>query len=144
MAAGEISMAVTGSCLCKKVRYRAATPPIVTRACWCRLCQFIGAGSATVNAAFLKSDLIVDGETRDYVSTADSGSVMHRRFCPTCGVHMFSEAEPRPHLIFVRVGTFDDPELAQPAATIWVVSAPSWACIDPTIARFDGQAPPAG
>jgi len=36
------------------------------------------------------------------------------------------------------------PELAQPAATIWVVSAPSWACIDPTIPRFDGQAPPAG
>src|SRR5271154_200292 len=73
-AAGEISMALTGSCLCKKVRYRAATPPIVARACWCRLCQFIGAGSATVNAAFLKSDLVVEGETKDYVSIADSGS----------------------------------------------------------------------
>jgi hypothetical protein len=137
-------MTVTGSCLCKKVSFRAATAPIRTRACWCRLCQHIGGGSATVNAAFLKSDLVIEGETTDYVSIADSGSVMHRRFCPTCGVPMFSEAEARPHLIFVRVGVFDDPEMARPAATIWVAEAPSWACIDPTIPRFDGQAPPAG
>jgi len=135
-------MAVSGSCLCKAVRYRAATPPIVTRACWCRLCQRIGAGSGTVSAAFLRRDLEIEGETKDYVSIADSGSVMHRRFCPSCGVHLFSEAEPRPHIVFVRVGTFDDPELARPAVTIWAASAPSWACIDGALPRFEGQAPP--
>jgi len=55
---------------------------------------------------------------------------MHRRFCPSCGTPLFSEAEARPHLIFVRVGTFDDPNLATPAMTIWTSSAPRWACID--------------
>jgi len=56
---------------------------------------------------------------------------------------MFSEAEVRPHLIFVRAGTFDDPGLAPPAMTIWAASAPKWACIDAALPRVDGQPPPA-
>ena len=67
---------------------------------------------------------------------------MHRRFCPTCGVHLFSEAESRPHLIFVRVGTLDDRELVRPASTIWTSQAPTWACIDEALPRNDVQPPP--
>ena len=134
----------TGSCLCKAVRYSLNASPLVTRACWCRVCQYFAAGNATINAGFKKDAVKVEGETKDYVSIADSGSVMHRRFCPDCGVHLFSEAESRPHLIFVRVGTFDDPELVRPTANIWTASAPSWACMDEGLPRFDGQPPPAG
>jgi hypothetical protein len=126
------------------VRYEIAAEPIAARTCWCRLCQYIGAGSATVNAAFQKSAITISGEVRDYRSVADSGSVMHRSFCPTCGTHLFSEAEPRPHLIFVRAGTLDDPEIARPLATIWAAEAPSWACFDESIPRIEGQPPPAG
>jgi hypothetical protein len=84
----------------------------------------------------------VEGALTDYVSIADSGNRMHRRFCPTCGTHLFSAAESRPHLIFVRVGALDDPELVRPVATIWTASAPSWACIDPDLPRVEGQPPP--
>jgi len=80
----------------------------------------------------------------DYRSVADSGNVMHRKFCPTCGTPLFSEAEARPHLIFVRAGTLDDPELAQPAGTIWTSQAPTWACIDTRIPSTAAQPPPAG
>ena len=103
---------------------------IVTRVCWCRDCQYIGAGSGTVNACFRTAAFTVTGKTNDYRSVADSGNQMHRRFCPSCGTPLFSEAEARPHLIFVRVGTFDDPTLAEPAMTIWTSSAPHWAQID--------------
>jgi len=68
---------------------------------------------------------------------------MHRRFCPLCGTPLFSEAEARPHLIFVRVGTFDDPNLANPAMTIWTSSAPRWACIDAELPHVVKQPPPA-
>jgi hypothetical protein len=97
-----------------------------------------------VNAAFAKEAVKVVGEMRDFRSVADSGSVMHRRFCPACGLHLFSEAESRPHLLFVRAGTLDAPELARPAATIWTASAPSCACIDDSIPRVEGQPPPIG
>jgi hypothetical protein len=136
-------MDITGGCLCRAVRYRSAAPPIVTRVCWCRLCQYIGAGSGTVNTCFRTETLTVEGELADYRSVADSGSIMHRRFCPRCGVHLFSEAESRPHLVFVRTGTLDDPELAKPAATIWTSAAPSWACIDERLPRTERQPPPA-
>ena len=136
-------MAITGGCLCKAVRYEIAAEPIATRMCWCRLCQYLGAGNATVNVAFPKSAATISGELRDYRSVADSGAVMHRRFCPSCGTPMFSEAEPRPHLIVVRVGTFDDPELGKPVGTIWTKSAPHWACFDEGLPKGDGQALPA-
>lgn len=136
-------MNITGGCLCGAVRYASASAPIITRTCWCRLCQYIGAGSGTVNACFAVEGFTIQGETHDFQSVADSGNAMHRRFCPHCGVHLFSTGEARPHLIFVRAGTLDDPELARPSVTIWTGQAPSWACIDAALPRVEGQpAPP--
>jgi len=136
-------MEITGGCLCKAVRYKSRAAPIVTRMCWCRLCQYIGAGNATVNVCFPSEAVSIEGVLRDYRSIADSGNVMHRRFCPECGTHLFSEAESRPHLLFIRAGTLDDPGLARPAMTIWTSQAPDWACFYEGIPRVEGQPPPA-
>jgi hypothetical protein len=132
---------ITGGCLCRAVRYRTEAHPIITRLCWCRVCQYIAAGNAAVGVCLPSAGMSISGETRDFVSIADSGNTMHRRFCPICGTHLFSEAESRPHLMFVRAGTLDDSEVARPAATIWTASAPSWACIDAALPKFEGQAP---
>lgn len=134
----------TGGCLCGAVRYEIAAEPIITRVCWCRLCQKLGAGGPTVNVCFPADKVTVTGELADHQATAESGNRMHRRFCPSCGVHLFSEAEARPHLVFVRVGSLDDPEIAKPATTIWTSQAPSWACFDPDLPQVEKQPPPAG
>jgi hypothetical protein len=135
-------MNITGGCLCRAVRYRISASPILTRVCWCRLCQYLACGNGTVNVCFPSEALSVEGELRDFPSVADSGNAMHRRFCPACGTQLFSEAEVRPHLIFVRAGTLDDRELARPAATIWTSQAPSWACFDASLPCVAAQAPP--
>lgn len=137
-------MTIEGGCLCRAVRYRITAEPIVTRVCWCRLCQYLGAGSATVNTCFKREAVTIEGKLSDCRSIADSGNIMHRRFCPECGTHLFSEAEARPHLIFIRAGTLDSPEIAKPSATIWTSQAPSWASIDQSLPRFERQPPPAG
>jgi hypothetical protein len=136
-------MEVTGGCLCKQVRYRITAAPIVTRVCWCRACQYLGAGAGTVNVCFPSNAITIEGELKDYRAIADSGNVTHRRFCPSCGTPLFSEAEVRPHLIFVRAGTLDDPEIAKPAANIWTSSAPRWACMDESLPKIERQPPPA-
>jgi len=133
---------IEGGCLCKGVRYRAEAAPLTMRACWCRFCQYIAAGNAAIGLAFPRGAVTITGTMSDYATIADSGSHMHRRFCPTCGVHLFSEAEERPHLIFVRAGTLDDPSLVAPTAVIWAAQAPKWAKIDPDCVRFEGQPPP--
>jgi hypothetical protein len=135
-------MEIKGGCLCRSVRFRITAKPIAMRLCWCRLCQYIAAGNATVNVVFPSDALTVDGELTDWRSVADSGSVMHRRFCPKCGTHVFSASEARPHLVIVRNGALDDSELLRPGATIWTDAAPGWAWIDETLPMHAGQPPP--
>ena len=136
-------MPLTGGCLCKAVRYSISAEPIVTRECWCRVCQYLGAGSSAVNACFPSAAVTVVGALTDHRCTADSGNIMHRSFCPACGTPVFSAAESRPHLLFVRVGTLDDPRAAPPDMAIWTASAPRWACIDAALPQVAGQPPPA-
>jgi len=136
-------MPITGGCLCGNVRYEiVAEGPTAARQCWCRVCQYFSGGGGMVNAVFNKDAIRVTGETRVFTSIADSGAVMRRSFCPTCGTPLFSEAEPRPHLIIVRAGSLDDPNIARPGAVIWAKSAPQWACFDPDLPRAaDGRLP---
>ena len=122
----------TGGCLCGAVRFVVEASPIAVRTCWCRLCQYIGAGSATVNVCFPAEAVNINGELRSYVSIADSGKEMHRSFCPICGTPLFSAAASRPHLLFIRAGALDDRHDLAPAVTIWTSQAPTWACIDPS------------
>ncbi len=135
-------MEITGGCLCGAVRFRISAKPIAARLCWCRLCQYLASGNATVNVVFPSDALSIEGELRDYRSIAASGNVMHRRFCPTCGTQLFSAAESRPHLIIVRNGALDDTELLAPSATIWTSEAPEWAWIDEALPQHAGQPPP--
>ena len=133
---------VEGGCFCGKVRFKSAGEPVASRMCWCRDCQYLAAGSATVNLIFRAEGFEIAGETQDYISTADSGNVMHRRFCPACGTPLFSQSDARPQLVIVRGGALDEPERARPGGVIWTASAPSWACIDPALPATPGQPPP--
>jgi hypothetical protein len=45
-------MTITGGCRCGAVRYSIEAEPLFARHCWCRDCQYIGAGAGTVNVFF--------------------------------------------------------------------------------------------
>jgi len=141
-------MTITGGCLCGAVRYSIEAEPLVTRTCWCRDCQKLAAGSATVNVVFPAEAVQIDGALHDYASTAASGNLMHRGFCPQCGTPVTTGSEARPHLIGIRAGTLDDPEIGKPEITIWTSSAPGWAPIDQSIPQEATQpklsSPPKG
>ncbi|WP_428835051.1 GFA family protein [Sphingomonas endophytica] len=132
---------VTGGCLCGAVRYRLMAEPVAARQCWCRLCQYLAAGSATTNIIVPRDAVTLDGALSDYASVADSGNAMHRHFCPTCGTPIGGYAEVRPHLYILRVGTLDDPDRYPPQGTIWTATAPAWALIDRDKPCLAGQPP---
>ena len=132
----------TGGCLCGQVRYSIGVDPIAVRACWCRDCQYLATGGATINAVFPADAISVTGHTRDYQSTADSGEKMHRHFCPDCGTGLFSDAESRPHVRIVRVGSLDQAADFAPGGVIWTRSAPSWTYLHPDLPQIEGQPPP--
>src|SRR5262249_36977748 len=70
-----------------------------------------------------------------------SGNLMHRQFCPTCGTPVFTQSDARLHMIGVRAGTLDDPEIGKPQMTIWTSSAPSCAVFEPNIQQDERQSP---
>lgn len=136
------AMPIEGGCLCKAVRYRINAEPIMMRLCWCRDCQYLAAGNATANVVFPSAAAMVTGDLHDYVGKADSGNVLHRKFCPICGTPVFSQAEVRPHVIIVRAGTLDDPNGVKPSVNVWADSAPTWACMNAELPTFPHQPPP--
>ncbi|MDE2596850.1 MAG: GFA family protein [Sphingomonadales bacterium] len=134
----------TGGCLCGQVRYTIDAEPLGARSCWCRDCQKIASGSATVNLLVPDEAVTFTGEISVFERVADSGNTVHRGFCPQCGSQIYSRTvEPKGHPIRIRIGTLDDPELKAPTATIWTDSAPSWALIDERLPRFPKAPPPA-
>ncbi len=133
---------ITGGCLCRSVRFQIDRPPVAARACWCRDCQYWSCGNYSINLIFETDGVAVEGEMRDYVSAADSGNVMRRRFCPECGTPLFSAAEARPDLVVVRAGALDEPEIARPGSIIWTASAPSWGGVPADLPSCTGQPGP--
>jgi hypothetical protein len=115
---------------------------MAARMCWCRLCQYLGGGTATVNVCFPSDTVTTTGEVSWHESVADSGTRMRRGFCPACGTPLFSAAESRPHLIFIRAGALDDPNLRAAEAVIWTSAAPAWARHDADVPQYPAQIPP--
>jgi hypothetical protein len=138
----DAPLPITGGCKCGAVRWSASAQPVRVRTCWCRDCQYVAAGSASVNAMFRTADISFTGALSRYESSADSGNRMVRSFCPVCGTPVVTASLARPDMVGVRGGTLDDPNLFPPSATIWTGSAPGWACIDPDLPRTEGQPPP--
>ena len=136
-------MVHTGGCLCGQVRFAIDAEPQGARMCWCRDCQRIASGSATVNVLFPEEAVRYQGEMTTLRLIADSGNTVERGFCPKCGAQMYSKTlEPAGLPMRVRAGTLDDPELMAPTAIIWAASAPSWARLDPELPHYP-QGPPA-
>ncbi len=129
-------MTHAGHCFCGQVHYTINAEPLGCRACWCRDCQYIASGSATVNVLFPEDAVQFTGEITVIEKVADSGNTVQRGFCPTCGSQMFSRTvKPAGSPIRIRAGTLDNPELMPPSAANWVDSAPSWAVFDAKLPR---------
>jgi hypothetical protein len=123
-----------GGCLCGQVRFLIDAEPVAARMCWCRDCQRIASGSATVNVLFPEAAVTFSGEITTIERIADSGNIVERGFCPKCGSQIYSRTlSPEGLPMRIRAGTLDDPELMAPQAIIWTDSAPRWAMLDPRL-----------
>jgi hypothetical protein len=52
---------ITGGCMCRAVRYQTEAEPIITRLCWCRVCQYVAAGNAAVGVCFPSAGMFIEG-----------------------------------------------------------------------------------
>jgi hypothetical protein len=126
-----------GGCACGQIRYEISAEPVMAGHCQCRDCQRAsGAGHAS-HAAFPIVAAKLSGRASTWDKAADSGNVVTRAFCPTCGAPVYSTNAGMPELIFIRAVSLDDPSRFKPQLSVYGKSGFSWDHIDPDLPKFD-------
>jgi hypothetical protein len=83
----------------------------------------------------------VTGALTIYDRPADSGNVVSRAFCPTCGAPVYSLNSAMRHIMFIRASSLDDLEVFQPQVVVYASRAASWDHVDPTLPSFPKMPP---
>jgi hypothetical protein len=126
--AGNTDQVLEGGCTCRRVRYRMAGSPLFVHCCHCSWCQR-ETGSAFVINALIEADRVAlltgDIEIIDTPSASGKGQKIHR--CPGCKVAVWSHyADAGATIVFVRVGTLDEPSRISPDIHIFTSTKLPW------------------
>lgn len=68
----------------------------------------------------------IEGESKTWTRTADSGRSVTYGFCGECGATMHYTGGNFPELIAVPLGAFDDPYFATPSFSVWEKRKHPW------------------
>jgi hypothetical protein len=116
-----------GGCLCGAVRYRVSGDPISVAICHCVNCRLNSGSAFSVNAIFPAGTLSYQGTPAVYDDVGDTGNVVRRLFCGTCGTPIESRSVYSvPGYVVVKAGTFDDPARFVPESEVYCASALPW------------------
>lgn len=131
-----------GGCLCGAVRYACSGEAAMAGHCHCIDCRRSSGSGHSSHMVVPRATVSLKGEVAEYASPADSGNLVTRAFCPTCGAPVYSTNSSSPELIFLRASSLDDPEVFKPQLVVYASRAPSWDHMDAALPRF-AQMPPA-
>jgi hypothetical protein len=127
---------LTGGCLCGAVRYESASGPLVAAHCYCIDCRKSSGTGHCTHVVVPAESFTLHGKAAQYDHPADSGTMVSRHFCPTCGSALFSTGDSGSGLVFLRASSLDDPDIATPQASVYASRAPKWDPVDPALPSF--------
>jgi hypothetical protein len=130
-----------GGCLCGAIRYEIAAEPMFGGQCQCRDCQHETGGGHTNFMAFPAKALKLTGTPRFYEVKADSGNVMRRGFCPTCGSPVLGTTSGLPDVTTISAASLDDPSVFKPQFVCYTSGAHAWDLVDPAVPSFPKMPP---
>jgi hypothetical protein len=126
-----------GGCACGAIRYEIAAEPLMSADCQCRECQYHSGTGHASHLAFPHAAVQLKGNASHWRKAADSGNMVTRSFCPTCGSPVYSTNTAMPQLFFVRAASLDDPGRYQPQMVVWTKSGQAWDRMAPELPKFD-------
>ena len=130
-----------GTCLCGAVSYEASAEPAFEGFCQCLDCRKATGSGHLAAIGMPEAAVRVTGETKSFSKPADSGGIVERHFCPTCGSLMYDKSTGMPGLFVLNAAVLDDPEVFKPQSIVFASRALSWDKLDPELPRFDGMPP---
>jgi hypothetical protein len=141
MSLPEKALDATGGCLCGALRYTVKAEPALIGVCHCRDCQKFTGSAFSFLVAVPRAGLEIEGSSKTYEKTGDSGHAISRRFCPECGSSIAEEAFTRPGLILLNAGTLDDPSQFTPTLEVYCGRELPWARLSCGAERFEAAPP---
>ena len=120
-------MQVDGSCHCGKIAYRAEVNPEKTSLCHCTDCQVLsGSPYRSSVPASAEAFVLLSGQPKVYVKTAESGAWRAQAFCADCGTPIYATSVAEPKIYFLRMGSIRQRAQLPPRRQIWCRSALPW------------------
>ena len=126
----------TGGCLCGAVRYEAAAGPVMAAHCYCNDCRRASGTGHCTHVVVPEAGFSLKGTVKGYDRPADSGNMVTRHFCSTCGSAIYSTNSGMPGMVFLRASSLDDPNAISPKAAVFASRAPAWDPVDPALPAF--------
>jgi hypothetical protein len=120
-------MKVEGRCHCGQITFEADIDPEGIRICHCTDCQTLSGSAYRVNVQTpAESFVLLSGQPKIYIKTAESGNKRAHAFCPNCGTPIYAAAPHDTQTYVLRVGTLKQRAELQPNRQIWFRSALPW------------------
>ena len=135
-------MATTGACLCGMVTYEYDGSPVLQALCHCRNCQRQSGSSYSMIQVVPRSSFRSSGPIVGRGDVAESGNILTRHFCTTCGSPIYISSANLSDMTIVNAGTLDEPANFTPQMNIWTRSAQPWIAL-PDLPSFPCN-PPSG
>ena len=119
----------TAQCACGAIKFAFNTDPTFVAVCHCLDCKKASGGEAATFFGVPDDDFtLISGEPKAFHYTSQSGKGLDRNFCPNCGARVFSSnLEGFPGLIFVQLGSLDDPAGIKPMLEMFTKRRLKWA-----------------
>ena len=134
-------MSIEGGCLCGAVRYRCEEE-VGGGHCHCVDCRKTSGTGHGSHMIVPEAGFSVSGELKFYDRPADSGNMISRGFCPTCGSPVFSRNSAMQGMVFVRASSLDDPNHFRPMMVVYTDRAAIWDKMDQDLPSFAAMPPP--
>jgi hypothetical protein len=125
-------------CHCGSLRATTSGEPLAVAICHCQACQRRTGALAGSVAAFEKAQVTIEGNTKVFDRQGQSGRKVRFYFCPDCGTSLYWEADARPGLYILAVGTFADPNFPPPSVSIFEETKHAWTQLPDGMKHFQG------
>lgn len=115
------------SCRCGLLHATATGEPVRVSICHCLTCQKRSGSAFSVQARWPAEQVTIEGNSKSWTQTANSGNRITFGFCPECGstVHYVIEGK-FDGLVAIPLGAFDDPYFAVPQFSVWEERQHEW------------------
>ena len=128
---------LSGKCACGALHYRLIAKPMIVHCCHCKDCQRQTGTAFVINAIIERDNIEVhQGSTIVQTMPTDTGRPHDLYRCEDCGMTVWSDYGRRNTMVFVRVGTLDEPSLLPPDVHIYTRSAVTWVQLPDDIPAF--------